>query len=130
MSDRIAALARRVQDDPFFLASALKDYAEGEGLDDFGLAALLGCSVETLDPLRLCRRPRPDPPWFRQDVDRIVARFGVSASALAAIVRYADALVALRRPTPGEQGTLLAARDRDDDAESDDARPESEEQPP
>ncbi len=128
MSDRIAALARRVQDDPFFLASALKDYAHGEGLDDPQLAALLGCTPETLDLLRLCRRPRPEPPWFRQDVDRIAGRFGVRADKLAQIVRYANALAALRRQPAAERGTLMAARDRDDDVESDGARPESEEQ--
>jgi hypothetical protein len=130
MPDRIAALARRVQDDPFFLASALKDYADGEGLDDSGLAARLGCSVQTLDLLRLCRRPRPEPPWFRQDVDQIAARFGVSAGTLAQLVRYADALAALRHRPVAPQGTVMAARDRDEDTADDASSPGAEEQPP
>ena len=115
MSERIDALARRVRDDPFFLASALQDYARSERLDRQALADVLACPVEALAPLGLCRRPRPDPPLFRRDVDRIAARFGADAEALAEIVRRADALDALRRTAAGERGLLMAARDREED---------------
>ncbi len=120
MSERLAAFARRVADDPFFLASALRDYAQSEGLDDAGLAARLGCSAETLDRLRLCRRPRPEPAEFRADVDRIAERFGVDPTALAEVVRRADVLAELRHAGAGGAGTLMAARDRpgDDIAEA------------
>lgn len=114
MSERIAALARRVERDPFFLAAALRDYARSEGLDEPALAVLLACPVGTLAPLGLCRRPRPDPPLFRQDVDRIAACFAVRADRLAEVVRRADALAALRREATSEQGTLMAARDREE----------------
>ena len=115
MSERIDALARRVRDDPFFLASALQDYARSERLDRQALADVLACPVEALAPLGLCRRPRPDPPLFRRDVDRIAARFGSDADALAEIVRRADALAGLRRAATGERGLLMAARDREED---------------
>ena len=114
MSDRIAALARHVQNDPFFLASALADYAQSENLSERGLATVLECSVETLNRLRLCRRPRPTPPLFQADVNRIATRCGVKADALAQIVRRADALVALRRGSVTDAGLLAAARDRED----------------
>lgn len=114
MSERVAALARRVGHDPHFLASALAAYARSERLDERGLAAALGCAAETLAPLRLCRRPRPEPPAFRDDVARIAARFGVDPAALAQVVRRADALDALRRGV-ADTGLLAAARDRDDD---------------
>ncbi|HVC33995.1 MAG TPA: hypothetical protein VNL16_10840 [Chloroflexota bacterium] len=119
MDDRIAALARRVQDDPFFLASALKGYARSEGLDERGLAAALSCPIETLVKLALCRRPRPAPPVFREDVDRIATRFGVRADALAEIVRHADALAGMRRGDADERGLLMAARDRDEPTAAD-----------
>ena len=112
MASLLPALARRVSDDPFFLASVLTVYAESEAMDDEQLAAQLGCSTETLTPLRLCRRPRPDPPEFRQDVELIATRFSVRADVLATAVRRADAVTALRRGGEGSQGTLMAARDR------------------
>ena len=115
MTSALPALAQRVRHDPFFLASALTIYAESEAMDDHQLAAQLGCSSESLVLLRLCRRPRPEPPHFRQDVDLIAARFGLRADALAAAVRRADAVTALRRVAQGTQGTLIAARDRRDD---------------
>jgi hypothetical protein len=112
MSSRIDALGRRVENDPFFLASALADYARSEHLDNEDLAAALGCAVETLGPLRLCRRPRPDPGLFKQDIERIAARFGVDADLLAQAVRRSDALSSLRRAATGGRGLLMAARDR------------------
>jgi hypothetical protein len=90
MASLLPALARRVSDDPFFLASVLKVYAESEAMDDEQLAAQLGCGTETLVPLRLCRRPRPEPPQFRQDVEVIAARFQIRADVLAGAVRRAD----------------------------------------
>ncbi|MGI8912719.1 MAG: hypothetical protein ACR2JY_02830 [Chloroflexota bacterium] len=115
MTSALPALAQRVRDDPFFLASALMIYAESEAMDDQQLAAQLGCTTEALAPLRLCRRPRPEPPQFRQDVDVIAARFGLRADVLATAVRRADAVTALRQVAEGAQGTLVAARDRQGD---------------
>lgn len=116
MTDRIRALARRVADDPFFLGCALAEYAGSEGLDERALAELLGCSISTLAPLALCRRPRPQPPFFRQDVERIAERFGLKADVLAALVRRADAIASLRqaRASGGQpRDVLAAARDRE-----------------
>jgi len=115
MASRIDALAQRLQDDPFFLASALADYARSERLDDGALAVVLGCSVKTLGPLRLCRRPHPEPRLFRQDVERIASRFGVKADVLAAAVRRSDALSRMRRGENSGSGLLVAARDRQPD---------------
>jgi hypothetical protein len=114
MSDGIAALARRVQDDPFFLASALADYARSEELDEGGLAAVLDCSIDTLNRLRLCRRPGLVVDAFQADAGRIAARFGVSTDTLAEIIRRSDVLVALRRAGAAEVGLLAAARDREE----------------
>lgn len=112
MTSRIDALARRVQKDPFFLASALADYAESEGLNAQGLASRLGCSPEFLSPLGLCCRPRREPAFFRQDVEQITSRFGLKSTVLAEVVRRSDALSALRRGKTSETGLLMAARDR------------------
>jgi hypothetical protein len=112
LSSRLEALARRVTEDPFFLGSALADYARSEGLDDAGLAAALGCSGEALARLRLCRRPDPAPERFAAEVERIASRFGARPEVVAEAVRRADALAGLRGPAVGERGLLMAARDR------------------
>jgi hypothetical protein len=102
-------LARRVLNDPFFLAAALTAFAESEGLDDAGLAARLGCELSVLTNLRLCRMPCPEAPQFWQDVEQIAERFGVDAETLAEMVRRGQGL---RRFREAAQGTLWAARDR------------------
>ena len=123
MAEHLNDLARRVQLDPFFLASALAIYARSEGLDDAALAARLGCLPETLTVLHLCRRPHPDA-RFGHEIATIAARFSVSAELLATVVRRADALEAMRGPDAvgasglGERGTLIAARDRAPDGDA------------
>lgn len=117
MSDSLNYLARRVADDAWFLAPALALYARSEGLDDAALAARLGCPMENLPLLRLCRMPRAEPPGFGQDVDRIAERFAVEAEVLAQVVRRGQNLLSLRASeTPAsDAGYLLAAREQPDE---------------
>ncbi len=113
MNSRIDRLARRVEDDEYFLASALGTFARSENMDETGLASLLGCTVGAMSALRLCRRPHPDPARFREDIDRIAARFNVNADKLAEVVRRSDALLAMRRwADTATSGLMMAARDR------------------
>ena len=114
MNPYMAHLAERVAGAPDFLACALAEYARSERLDDAALAARLGCSVETLTHLRLCRMPRGEAPLFWQDVERIAERFSVNAEALAEIARRGQCLMNLCKIESGqgqEPGFLLAARD-------------------
>jgi hypothetical protein len=116
MSESLRHLAARVADDPFFLAHSLAEYARSEGLDDAALAARLGCRVEDLPLLRLCRAPRTEPGEFRADVATIAERFGLNATLLAEAVRLGQGLAQLRQaaqPT-GHPGYLLAARDAEE----------------
>jgi hypothetical protein len=111
VSKSLQALARRVESDPFFLAGLLAEFARGEGLDDVGLAAAVGCRPEDLTGVRLCRAPRPGPRGFREDVDHIAARFGLDPDRLAVAVRRGEAVRRLRSGAPGAGGFLTAARD-------------------
>lgn len=111
----MAALAQRVQDDDFFLASALALYARTEQLGDQSLAEVLGCDVEALNLLRICRRPRTDDVGFRQDLQRISNHFDVQIGILAEAIRRAEALSALRQGTSNQRGLMMAARDRIDE---------------
>jgi hypothetical protein len=120
--DRAASLLRlaaeRAAGRAFYLASVLLPYAEVEGLDEAALAERLGCRPADLPRLLLCRRPRPEPPAFGADVERIAAAFGLSALRLAEVVRLADALRALGDAEASGEATgwLAAARDREADA--------------
>jgi hypothetical protein len=116
MSERAAALARRVEDDPFFLASALAAYARAQEWSEEQLAARLGCTPAQLTAVRLCRKPRGSAKEFQQDVQRIAERFQIDSMVIVEAVRLADALHALR-PMPQESGFLIAARDRGMDHE-------------
>jgi hypothetical protein len=121
MIDPLVHLAERVADNPLFLASALAVYARSEELDDAGLAARLGCPVEQLPLVRLCRVPRSDPAERRQDVAVIAGHFHLDERVLHEAVKRAVVLERLRKATPSEEGLLMAARDREqvvDDAEA------------
>ncbi len=115
MASRIGVLARRAAADPYFLASVLEDYARTERIDDDSLARLLGCGVEVLNKLRLCRRPRTEPALFRQDINRIASHFEIDAGMLAQVVRRSDAVRALRLGAGEQRELLMAARDRADE---------------
>jgi hypothetical protein len=118
MPNHLEHLARRVEDDPFFLACLLKLYAQSEALDEEQLAAALGCSRQILVQVRLCRAPAREAEQFQRDVDRIAARFQVHADVLAEAVRRGQAILHMRRPANQEGGTLLAARDADKDKDA------------
>lgn len=98
--------------DPFFLGFLLEVAASFGRLDATSLATSLGCSVDALTKLYLCRAPREDAAGFRDDVQRIAAFSGCDANSLARLLRHASAMGALRgsaAPAPGS--VLLAARD-------------------
>ena len=113
MTEPLAALARRVESDPFFMATVFAEYTRSEGLDDAGLIAVLGCRMEDLPMLRLCRTPRTDAQGFREDIADIATRFGLVPARLIAVVRQGQALGHLRQAAQAstEPGFLLAARD-------------------
>lgn len=123
MTERLAALARRVESDPFFLAPALAVYARAEGLSDAELAARLGCVPDRLPAIRLCRLPRPAPARFQHDVDRIADAFQIDGAVIAEAVRLASALSTLGQ-FDGQDGFLMAARDRVENEGDDPDEPE------
>jgi hypothetical protein len=115
MADPLERLARRVENEPFFLASTLALFARSETLDDEALCRFLHCPPEKFAMLRLCRTPDEEPSAFQRDVKRIAERFGCDENALADAVRRGQALQRLRRAAAG--GTLLAARDSEEEPE-------------
>jgi hypothetical protein len=114
MANPLERLARRVDNEPSFLASTLALFAQSEALNEEALCRFLHCHRESFVMLRLCRTPDEDPSAFQDDVKRIAERFGADVDALAEAVRRGQALQRLRQ-TAAASGTLLAARDAEEE---------------
>lgn len=112
--------ARRSIEHRWTFGVVFEEYCRIEGITRAELVALLGCSLDSLNWMSLCRRPAAD--RFADDVATISRRFHVDASKLVYIVRRVDVVGALRQPTisrEDEERMLLAARDREDDERED-----------
>jgi hypothetical protein len=114
MADPLHALAERAEEEPFFLAAVLAAYARSEALTAPGLAVALGCRVEDLVMIRLCRVPRTEPGEFWEDVQAIAERFGIDPERLGEAVKRGQVVLRLQAARPAGGG-LLAARDRERD---------------
>jgi hypothetical protein len=115
--NELQQLAKRAESDPFFLGCSLKNFATSEKLDDAGLAKKLECSMETLTMLRLCRAPHADN--FKEDLDKIAAKYEVNREVLAQAARRGQVLLQMRGEAPSDHGFMLAARDDEDEPAGD-----------
>ena len=110
--------AKRAATNRFFLAGYLNEFSSIRGITDEDLAQFLGCKPEHLPKLALCRRPDPDSPSFRSDVEQIATVFNMQPEHLARLIREVDTLKALeearakRKEVP--DGLLAVARDDED----------------
>jgi hypothetical protein len=112
-ADWLDSAARRAQEEPWTLGCRLSRLAELEGGASGDIAAELNCDPVTVQWIFLCRCPSAE--RFAQDVERIASRFSLDVKRLAALVRRADAVVALGAYTQdASESILLAARDRED----------------
>jgi hypothetical protein len=116
----LAHAAARAANDPFFLGYLFESMIKTGRVTRDAVASRLGCSLDRLFQLYLCRTPRDDALSFREDVVRIASFAGCDAAALAQFVREAGALQSMRGATPQRASSfLLAARDRIDPDRSD-----------
>lgn len=115
--------ATRAAESEFFLARVFNDYERLENLNAPDLARYLGCNLETLTRLALCRRPTSgDPNEFKSDIRKISQHFDIDANKLAALVRYVDTMKSFSESPQltedvSEQGILLTARDQEEPSE-------------
>ena len=105
---KLSLLASR---DPFYLGWYFAIYAEMMSVDIANVASELGCLPEVMNTMSLCRAPRTDPPYFREDIEAVANGFQVRADRLANLVRQVQ--------VTSDQGMLLAARDRDPSSSED-----------
>ena len=113
MADPLDTLARRVENEPFFLASTLALFAQSEALDDEALCRFLRCPWESFAMLRLCRTPDEEPSAFQRDVKWIAERFGADVDALTEAARRGQRCNGCGNR--GRRGTLQAARDAEEE---------------
>lgn len=118
----LKAAAQRSAQDPASLGYVFEQYREHEGKSAEEIAAMLGCSLDVLEGLSLCRRPEQD--RFAEHLRMIAKRFAVDPRRLAAVLRRVEVLDVL--PADGEEEAavrddsyLMAARDHSRDDETD-----------
>ena len=114
-------VARRSRSESWTLGHAFERYRELEGRTPEELAKELGCSVQTLHWLSVCRRP--EGPDFTEQATAIASRFGVELLPLAKVLRHVEVLETLSPQERGaadtaEQPMQMAARDRAQDDET------------
>jgi transcriptional regulator with XRE-family HTH domain len=111
--------ARRSAERVWTLGHVFEKYRQFERKSPEELAMQLGCSLETLAWLALCRRP--DEERFAEDLSIIAERFNVDPNGLAEVIRHVESLGVLsERQEDGNASNetiQLAAHDRMQDEE-------------
>jgi hypothetical protein len=118
--DWLERVARRSRSEPWTLGHAFERYRELEGRTQEELAKELGCTLEVLHWLSVCRRPEGQD--FTEQASAIASRFAVELLPLVRVLRHVEVMEKLsQRDEPGEdteeQPMQLAARDRVQDDE-------------
>jgi hypothetical protein len=101
--------AERASSNLMFMGAILRADRNGE-FDLAEIAAFLGTDQLSVVSLALFQRPRTSSALFANDVRAIAATSGISAEAIATIVRRVDAVSAIRRA----KGAAFMAAAQDD----------------
>ena len=117
--DWLKAAVLRSADEDWTLGFIFERYRQFKNKTHEDLADELGCSLETLDWLSLCRVP--DEERFVEELNVIAERFNVDPHRLAPVLRLAKILQAFAAKRANKDAAdspaikLLAARDRSPD---------------
>ena len=139
----LAALARRLRNDPRYMSYVLAVYQQQEDLMDEDLAQELGTLPSLVSRLAVCKRPDSSSAQFAEQVRELADYTLIDEAQLASVLRQVDAFEKLAgRPAAlttlgleketghSPTGLLAAARDRyeqDDDStahQDEEAEPE------
>ena len=115
--DILRLAAERAADEPSFFAYVLREYRAMFSLDQRSLARKLGCTVDDMTRLALCRKPDLSAPKWSEDLEKVANYVRVDAVLLLNILREVDSLAVMKTvpsasnafPEP-QPGLLAAAR--------------------
>jgi hypothetical protein len=126
----LLGLAIRLEADARFIANTLYKYQRQEKLSRDELMQRFEFSNKQFAQLALCKRPNAESENFSSQIRKISSVTGVNASIIVGIIRQVDSLETLsHQPHPEEAivsnrqtisypGVLAAARDREDNQET------------
>lgn len=113
----LALAARRSTEHTWTLGYVFEQYMTREGKTREQLAEALGCSLDVLDWLAVCRCPAEE--QFMVQLAQLKERFAVDTHRLAAVIRRVQMRAAFSAnkggEVAGEGPVLLAARDHTED---------------
>ena len=125
VAEQLSGLARRLQNNPGFMAQVLAAYQRQERLSDQALMAHLNTTSKMLTRLALCKKPDLNSSEFANQIRQIASYTEIEATQIANIVRQVESLQKLaERLEPNvpqettthqpqlREGLLAAARDR------------------
>jgi len=85
-SDHLLALARRLEQNPAFMASVLKQYREQTNLTELALIAQLETTPDRLVRLALCKRPDRNSPQFAEQLQQLADYTGIPVDHLQTLL--------------------------------------------
>src|SRR5690348_11899280 len=113
--DMVRIAAERAAAEPAFFAHALREYRAMYGLSLRSLATRIGCNIDDVTRLALCRRPDLSAPKWREELDKIANYVHIDPQLLLQLLREVEALTVMRtvpstsKAFPKHQPGLLAA---------------------
>jgi hypothetical protein len=130
---QIQIMARKLQDNPSYMAWTISKFQRQEKLSTQNLLNLLDTTEESLAKLALCKRPDPNSTDFSKQIRQISDHTSIDPLILAKLIRQSDSVTALagKRSTNLESKTtasqlgLAAARDRTEEENEDHSEDES-----
>jgi hypothetical protein len=108
---QLQAIARKLRDDPEYMAWILAAYQKFENLTDTQLRNKLGTNEHMFARLALCKRPLPNSPDFQVQINQIAEYSNIDNLTLVNMIRHVDALTALSNQWVGEDRKADSAQD-------------------
>ena len=113
-------MARKLQDNPSYMAWIIFKFQKQEKLSMLNLVNILGANEESLAKLALCKRPDSNSSEFGKQIRQISEHTSIDPLILARLIRQSESVTALggnRSVNPelkarASQLGLAAARDR------------------
>lgn len=109
-------IAEKAKQRKFFLSSTFSIFQSAHGINDEELSQILGCSIDDLNRLALCRKPNSEILSFKEEVEQISNSFSVDKVRLAQIIKEVDSIILFREidhSNLDNKGFLIAARENE-----------------